>query len=225
MPDDTNTDEILTLVDSKLYLFKTFLKGVETIFLEDPLLKTTPPTVHSIKCRIKDLNHLREKISRKNRESQVITPDNVFEKITDIAGIRVLHLHQNQFTKIHECIMAQIDRGDWVLYENPKAYTWDPESKAFFESYSLDVQVKETFYTSIHYVVKPRIDSELTCEIQVRTLFEEIWGEIDHIINYPTPTESLACREQIKVLARLVGAGSRLNDSIFRTYNESHRVP
>ena len=78
--------------------------------------------------------------------------------------------------------------------------------------------MKESFYTSIHYVVRPRPDSEVRCEIQVRTLFEEIWAEIDHQLNYPAQTTSLACLEQLRVLARLVGAGSRLADAIYRTH-------
>ena len=62
--------------------------------------------------------------------------------------------------------------------------------------------------------------SDVTCEIQVRTLFEEIWGEIDHTINYPHATNSIACKEQIRVLAKLVSTGTRLADSIFRTYDK-----
>ena len=69
-------------------------------------------------------------------------------------------------------------------------------------------------------MVRPRPESEVACEIQVRTLFEEIWGEIDHQVNYPKPTEILACREQLRVLARLVGAGSRLADAIYRVHKE-----
>ena len=80
--------------------------------------------------------------------------------------------------------------------------------------------VKNGLYTSIHYVIKPRENSPVSCEIQVRTLFEEIWGEIDHLVNYPEPTDNVACREQIGVLARLVGAGSRLADSIYRVYSD-----
>ena len=37
-------------------------------------------------------------------------------------------------------------------------------------------------------------------------------------MNYPTPTESLACREQIRVLAKLIGAGSRLLDALHRVH-------
>jgi putative GTP pyrophosphokinase len=68
---------------------------------------------------------------------------------------------------------------------------------------------------------RPRVDSPICCEIQVRTLFEEIWGEVDHALNYPNVSDNLACREQLRVLAKLVGAGSRLVDSIFRTSRES----
>jgi ppGpp synthetase/RelA/SpoT-type nucleotidyltranferase len=114
--------------------------------------------------------------------------------------------------------MGRIGSGDWVLAEKPKAYTWDPESRDFFSGLELEVLVKESFYTSVHYVVKPRVDSDLSCEIQVRTLFEEVWGEIDHQLNYPVESKSIACKEQLRVLARLVGAGSRLADAIFRIH-------
>jgi ppGpp synthetase/RelA/SpoT-type nucleotidyltranferase len=57
----------------------------------------------------------------------------------------------------------------------------------------------------------------MTAEIQVRTLMEEVWGEVDHTMNYPYPVESLACREQLKVLARVTSSASRLVDSIFAT--------
>jgi len=57
-----------------------------------------------------------------------------------------------------------------------------------------------------------------SCEVQVRTLLEEVWGEVDHTMNYPVPTADEHCREQIRVLARLVGAGTHLADSIMRRY-------
>jgi ppGpp synthetase/RelA/SpoT-type nucleotidyltranferase len=71
-------------------------------------------------------------------------------------------------------------------------------------------------------VGKPRSDAFVTCEIQVRTLFEEAWGEIEHRVNYPNAAKSKVVRDQIGVLARLVGAGTRLADSIFEA-DESHK--
>lgn len=109
-----------------------------------------------------------------------------------------------------------------MLVEAPKAYTWDPEAQGFFEGLGLEVLKKESFYTSVHYLVKQYEDSEICCEIQVRTLFEEIWGEVDHAINYPQKTGNEVCRDQILVLAKLIGAGSRLVDSIFSSH-QSHQ--
>lgn len=79
------------------------------------------------------------------------------------------------------------------------------------------------YYRSVHYVVKPNNPNPTCCEIQVRTLFEEIWGEIDHNINYPHKTDDIACKEQLRVLSKLVSTGTRLADSIFRTY-EDHNI-
>ena len=217
--------EISDHVRQNIHSHEVFLTGVEKVFRVEPSLKAQPSPIHSIKARLKDLTHLEQKIERKLAGGVEITKANVFDKITDLAGIRVIHLHQTQFTPIHACIQKQIDNHDWVLFEPPKAYTWDPESRVFFEGHGLTVHVKDSFYTSIHYVVKPRADSMAACEIQVRTLFEEIWGEIDHTINYPTPTENESCREQIRVLARLVGAGSRLADSIFKTHQQGAHIP
>jgi hypothetical protein len=75
-------------------------------------------------------------------------------------------------------------------------------------------------YSSVHYVVQPRSRVQVTYEVQVRTLADEIWGEIDHRINYPYPHESLACREQIKALARVASSCSRLVDSIVASHED-----
>ena len=211
---------IIEIVKSELHNIDLFRKYVINFFETHPDLTQSPQVVHSVKSRMKNLQHLREKIQRKFSTEDPITPENIFDRITDIAGVRVLHLYQAQFPQIHHAISQKLDSQDWILYETPKAYTWDPESQDFFIGQGLNVEVKESLYTSIHYVIKPREDSPVSCEIQVRTLFEEIWGEIDHLVNYPEPTNSVACQEQIGVLARLVGAGSRLADSISRTYSD-----
>jgi ppGpp synthetase/RelA/SpoT-type nucleotidyltranferase len=204
--------------DDKTHELSIFMNGVSQWFASHPKLsKPDFPIIHSVKTRLKNREHLIEKISRKWEDADPIGPDNLFQKVTDLAGTRVLHLYQDQFSVIHHEILAKVGAKDWYLPEPPKAYTWDPESKQFFEALGINVQVKESFYTSVHYLVRPRQDSPLCCEIQVRTLFEEIWGEVDHALNYPEPTTNLSCREQLRVLAKLVGAGSRLVDSIFRS--------
>jgi ppGpp synthetase/RelA/SpoT-type nucleotidyltranferase len=211
---------IATYEDEKHY-FERFMNGVvDTFKLEPKLNAYGNPIIYTIKSRLKDPNHLRDKITRKWDDENPLTPDNVFERITDLAGVRVLHLYQDQFKILHEHIQKQVDSGDWFLKENPVAYSWDPESTSYFQELGLDPKIKDSYYTSIHYVIMPKADSNICCEIQVRTLFEEIWGEIDHTINYPHPTESISCKEQLRFLSKVVSTGTRLADSIYRTHNQ-----
>ena len=202
------------------HIFERFKNVVLDYFRTEPsLAMEVGSVVHSIKSRMKDPEHSRDKLSRKWDDGVEINEENVFDIITDMAGVRVLHLYQDQFTLIHACIARQVDQGDWYFHEAPRAYSWDPESSEFFSRLGLKPEIKPSLYTSIHYVLKPKADSVYCCELQVRTLFEEIWGEIDHSLNYPHPTNNIACKEQIRVLSKLVSTGTRLADAIFRTHN------
>lgn len=218
MPENS-VDLALAAYAARRHELSIFMKGIEGWFASHPRLTGgSTPTVHSVKSRLKDSGHLKDKIVRKHEAGDPITAENLFDRVTDLAGVRVLHLYQEQSRAIHAAIIDKVDnQRDWVFNEPPKAYTWDPEAQGFFSSMGLQVQVKDSFYTSVHYLVRPRADSPHCCEIQVRTLFEEIWGEVDHTLNYPHPSDNVACREQLRVLTKVVGAGSRLVDAIFRT--------
>jgi putative GTP pyrophosphokinase len=111
-----------------------------------------------------------------------------------------------------------LEEQKWKITEGPKARTWDDESRNYFRSIGIKTLATPNLYTSVHYIIKPNTKSAVTCEIQVRTLMEEVWGEVDHKINYPHKSESISCREQIKTLARVTSSCSRLVDSIFTTY-------
>lgn len=180
--------------------------------------------IHSLKWRAKDPDHLRDKLERRAYAATqaggqfLITADNLFDEIPDLSGVRLLHLHMRQVERIHPLIMHVFREEGYVLSGQPEAKTWDPEYEAMFRSLGVDVQRNESMYTSVHYVVKQNSTNRRLCELQVRTLAEEIWGEISHTINYPHETDSVACKEQLKVLARLVSGCSRLVDSIVASY-------
>lgn len=154
-----------------------FMDGVHKYFSTHPSVKVNGTSViHSMKRRIKDTDHIKEKIIRKSSETRKITPENILNEVTDIAGLRILLLFQSDFSVIDRCIRQKVKDGDWVLNEKPKAFTWDPENEKFFKEFELDIIQRETSYTSVHYILKPRKDKMICCELQVRTLFEEIWG-------------------------------------------------
>lgn len=184
--------------------------------------KGLTPYLHSLSWRSKDPRHLRDKLERKLKEAKKggrrfsITKKNLFLRINDLAGLRLLHLYTHQYEYIDQGLRELFKDESYRLVEGPTAGTWDDESRAFFAKLGVKTRESPSLYTSVHYVIRP--NARYTCEIQVRTLMEEVWGEVDHSINYPYKTKSVACREQIAALARATSACSRLVDSIFRSH-------
>lgn len=185
--------------------------------------------IHSVRSRVKDADHLADKLARKLKEcrdkkiSFDITPNNFMVKVNDLVGVRLLHLYTRQITGIDAALRELFKEGKYDLLEGPFARTWDDESRQFFRECKIETQDSPSLYTSVHYVIGSASRTTVTAEIQVRTLMEEVWGEVDHTMNYPNPISSLACREQLKVLARVTSSASRLVDSIFATVEDHNR--
>ncbi len=107
--------ELVDLYRSQQHLFEQFKNAVVDCFkLEPTLNKAKNPTIHSIKSRLKDPDHLREKLLRKVLDASYIpiTHDNFFSCVTDLTGVRVLHLYQDQFPQIHEFIDKKVKSQD-----------------------------------------------------------------------------------------------------------------
>lgn len=179
--------------------------------------------IHSIKSRLKDPDHLRDKLRRKlqgckdRKEEFNIDEKNLFSRVNDLVGIRLLHLHTTQIQAIDGVIKNIFQEMGIELREGPTARTWDDESRSFFSKIGIATQTSPTMYTSVHYVVASSSRTLVTCEIQIRTLMEEVWGEVDHSINYPHKIDSVPCTEQILALARSTSSATRLVDAIFAT--------
>jgi putative GTP pyrophosphokinase len=177
--------------------------------------------VHSVKGRLKDPDHLRHKLERRYRERAKknltfdVTPGNLTTRINDLVGVRVLHLYTRQFTRIDSELRSLFREYKFKLVEGPFARTWDDEYRDYFRRAGIKVEPSPSMYTSVHYVLASASKTQMTCEIQVRTLMEEVWGEVDHTVNYPDAHRSEAMREQIRTLARSTSAATRLVDCIF----------
>jgi putative GTP pyrophosphokinase len=219
--------ELVQLYETNIPLIRGFLNSFHSHFSESlnedgPLFEV----VHSVKFRMKDAEHLREKLfrkidgARKEHKTFDVSADNLFLMINDLGGYRILHLHTRQAAIIHKVLLEVIERANFDLFEPPFANIWDEEARAFFEGIGVRADVNPRLYSSVHYVIRARSKHAVTCEIQVRTLADEIWGEVDHQINYPEAHPSVGCREQIKVLARVASSCSRLVDSIMASHQE-----
>ena len=205
--------------DEKAYEF--FCRRILALLEGNPQLDVAGLNcVHSIRFRKKSRASIRDKCQRKAEKGVAVHEGNCHSEIEDYFGVRLLHLHFDQLPVIHSFLAEQSEKGEFIFGEKPRAYTWDPEFKAILEGLGFQVEFKDSLYTSVHYILRNSADSPVRCELQVRTLFEEAWGELDHWMNYPIPTEKMALREQLLVLSRVVTAGSRLAVSIHRLNTE-----
>jgi putative GTP pyrophosphokinase len=171
--------------------------------------------VHSVRLRIKDPEHLVAKIIRKKIENpkRDLTPDNYSAEITDLIGIRALHLFKDDWLQIHDFV-----NGNWNLAEKPKAYfrKGDPEHLLeLFRARGCETAEHEFGYRSVHYLVKTQpAKTEYTAELQVRTLFEEAWSEIDHQIRYPQHSSDAQLAEFLTIFNRLAGSADEMGTFI-----------
>lgn len=199
-------------------LFESFAQALMAYFQNDPKLA---PYIHFIKYRVKDAEHLRGKLIRKAQKGVAVNGENLFDAITDLAGIRIIHLHTTQMEVIHQAILSILEEQQLNLVEEPNANCWDVEYEEIFKAYGIKPRSRSSMYTTVHYVIRANQKTNVSCEVQIRTLMDEVWGEVSHRVNYPEESPNLNCQDQLKVLARLTTGGTRLVDSIFSSHSEA----
>ena len=158
---------------------------------------------HSITTREKDPEELREKITR---EGEV--PDALVNCIRDLAGVRIIAYFTSDVDKIVPLIEKEfnIDSG----HSMDKRLSSDP---AIFG------------YASVHFVVEFRPEmlklpeyalfDKMKCEIQVRTILQHAWAEIEHDIVYKSPGEiPFRVRRRFACLAGLLEIADREFESL-----------
>lgn len=203
-------DELMLIYEDYLQLVPSLEK--ESEYIVSKLIDA--PNVHSVRRRVKKAKHLIEKIIRKGKKytDKNISLENYREIITDLIGIRVLHLFKDDWKGIHSTILNL-----WELTETPQVNIrrGDYNIQQFRESISdlnCEIIVREHGYRSIHYLVNIPITISLNVlvEIQVRTVFEEAWSEIDHIMRYPYDVNNPIITEYLAIFNRMVGCADEM---------------
>ncbi len=173
------------------------------------------PDVHSLKVRVKNPENLIAKIIRKKLEHHDLdfTVQSYQELVTDLIGLRALHLFKDEWRSIHDFVSST-----WNLHENPIAYVRQGDPTELFEesgTAKLDVRVHPFGYRSIHYLVEFHPDKRTyLAELQVRTIFEEGWSEIDHRVRYPRHSDDKYLSEFLGIFNRLSGSADEMGSFI-----------
>jgi len=197
---DDYCSEVPKLEASAIYIFNSLMKA---------------NNVHSVRYRIKSAEHVIEKIIRKRIEDplRIITKENYKKELTDLIGVRALHLFKEQWGHIHELITLT-----WDLLEKPVAYYREGDPSDYlngFENFGCVTKEHPFGYRSVHYIVETKpAKKKYFAEIQVRTIFEEGWSEIDHTIRYPYDKENTVFGQFLLILNRLAGSADEMGTFI-----------
>ncbi|KGE18426.1 GTP pyrophosphokinase [Paenibacillus wynnii] len=183
--------------------YKRLALKVELIIKE--ILEYQGINYHSVSSRAKDIDSFAEKAS-KDKYS------NPKEQIKDLAGIRVIAYVEADLSKICEVI-----EREFIIYSE------DSGDK------SSSLAINQVGYRSVHYISefsKSRVElpefqrfNEVCFEIQVRTILQHAWAEIEHDRSYKfkgvLPNES-SIKRRFALLAGLLELADREFDSIVK---------
>lgn len=176
------------------------------------------PKVHSVKTRVKDVRHLIEKVIRKTPERREkygqdfnFTVENYKDEITDLLGIRVIHIFKEDWEEIHNFIINM-----WDVMEIVANVREGDDTKKFDEQ-GIAVCSRPSGYRSVHYLVESYpTNKKLITEVQVRTIFEEGYGEIDHQLRYSHEDIPELLGQNLMLLNRIAGSSDEMASLINR---------
>lgn len=160
---------------------------------------------YAVKVRVKEDYKIYEKVIGKRARR----PDYGVDNLRDIVGLRIVTLYRLDALVIIPAILDVIQSGssDTSLFKKDSIeeiiiYSTNPNGDpqglsarlmSLFKSRGLGAVAKidetPSNYTSIHMVAWGRGKyresyREIPVEIQIRTAFEDVWGEIDHALKY-----------------------------------------
>jgi len=167
--------------------------------------------IHSIKYRVKDREHLIEKIIRKSSLDPNFTVnfENYTKNVKDLIGLRALHLFKEDWINIHRFLAS-----NWDFYTKPRANYKKGDQQSLLDMYAdagCELNEHRHGYRSIHYHLLIRQGrEELVAEVQVRTLFEEAWSEIDHYFRYSVKHDSVQSEPYLGVLNNITSNADAL---------------
>ena len=173
--------------------YKKLAEYIVHLIRDDP--SSPKESLHTITYRIKDEARLIEKIDEENKQLGVeagpITQKNFQERVGDLLGIRLICLRLSDIKRVEAYLGL-------LAEEKILRFMRRPDQKRSFvlpvdpgEAIPEGLDLRYSGYSSIHYQVvlgkntdAPDELKGLQVEIQLRTILEEAWGEIDHKYRY-----------------------------------------
>ena len=194
--------------NSVMFLYESALKAINTkieILNEEFIHMYGHTPIEHIKSRVKTPDSIVKKMKRNGYE---VTIENMVEKLSDIAGIRIICSFNQDIYQIADMIARQKDVT--VLYV--KDYIRKPKPNGY-KSYHMVVTIPI-------YLTEGPVETKV--EIQIRTIAQDFWASLEHKIYYKfegsgpdsLQAELKACADMVDMLDAKMFS---LNQSILET--------
>ena len=149
--------------------------------------------IESIKVRLKSMQSIREKFSRRGLP---FTVESIEKNLNDVAGVRVICGFHDDIYLLAECLLRQDD----IKLIEMKDYIKNP---------------KENGYRSLHIIVEIPIflyneKRFMRVEIQLRTIAMETWANLEHRLRYKKALNE----KQLEKTADLLNECAQLSETL-----------
>ena len=171
---------------------KMFRRWMETDFWGDVTLSKlpTPSPIHWARTRIKRPESVVDKILNQPPTFPEGLARKSLRTMNDPVAGRVVVYFLSNLPQIHHQILKEVAEGRLEISKrDPPIAFLSEELYCRLGLSDLNRATKESGYASIHYILRFKSEeispeNRPWFEIQVRTLAEHVWGEIEHILGY-----------------------------------------
>ena len=174
--------------------YRCAIMEVETklrILNEEFSLKYNRNPFESIKSRLKSPESIYEKLMRKGVP---VTVENIREKLSDVAGVRVICSFPDDIYRLAELLIGQDD----IILLKRKDYIRNPKSNGYR---SLHIIIEIPVFLSSEKIYRK-------VEVQFRTIAMDFWASLEHKLKYKKDVQNAeeivrklkACADSIEIL-------------------------
>ena len=182
-------------------IYDAFAKYVKDIL--DQALKAKNIAVNSVDARAKEPESFGDKAQRPSDDDTTAPRYRCpLKEITDLAGVRIITFFPGSVSSVGDCIREEFDL---IEYTDHSQILLEEERFGYLsEHYLVRLSSKRTGLPEY----KPYVD--LVAEIQVRTILQHAWAEIEHDIQYKSSvTTPSTIRRRFVAVAGLLEIADR----------------
>ena len=157
--------------------------------------ETSSIKIHAIKSRIKTFESFAAKIERKKYT-------NPWRQCEDIAAVRIICLFEDQVPRIVDVLTKS---NNLIVVESKKRKK----------------QADQFSYTAYHMIVQHKeMPKEFVCEIQIRTILQDAWAEMEHYVNYKQLSLDEKTQRKVNALSALFEVAEDQFKDIYESFQK-----